>query len=58
MASTENPAFLTKSLDGKYLIAVNEIKNENGVGRVESYRVEKDTLILQNFLSKKVLILI
>ncbi|MFC2115089.1 lactonase family protein [Bacteroidota bacterium] len=48
IASTENPAFLTKSLDGKYLIAVNEIKNENGVGRVESYRVEKDTLILQN----------
>lgn len=45
---TENPSFLCKSTDGKFVIAVNEISNSEGVGTVESYKVEKDSLIFIN----------
>ncbi|MCX2678584.1 lactonase family protein [Galbibacter sp. EGI 63066] len=48
MVETENPSFLAFSADKKYLLAVNEIKNEEGVGTVESYMVGKDTLKLIN----------
>jgi len=46
MASTENPSFLVKSPDGKYLIAVNEISDENNNGTVESYAISPDSLLL------------
>ena len=43
-AKSENPSFLTMSFDKKYLVAVNET-NINGLGTVESYLIEKDSLI-------------
>ncbi len=43
-AVTENPSFLTKSTDGKYLIAVNEISNKDTVGTVSSFLIAKDSL--------------
>ncbi len=43
-AVAENPSFLTKSKDGKYLIAVNEISNKDTVGTVSSFLIEKDGL--------------
>lgn len=46
MASTENPSFLAKSSNGKYLLAVNEISDKNKMGGVESYAIQEDTLIL------------
>lgn len=46
MAVTENPSFLAKSSDGKYLLAVNEISDENNHGRVESYAISQDSLLL------------
>ncbi len=46
---SKNPSFLTKSTDGKYLVAVNSIKNEDGVGTVESFLIDNDSLI---FLSR------
>jgi len=48
-AKTENPSFLTKSSDNKYLIAVNEINSENGLGTVESFLIKGDSL---NFINK------
>lgn len=45
---TENPSFLCKSNDDKYIIAVNEISNSDGVGTVEAFKVEKDSLIFIN----------
>jgi 6-phosphogluconolactonase len=47
-ARSDNPSFLARSKDGKYLVAVSEIKNESGTGTVESYRVARDTLLLRN----------
>ncbi len=47
-AKSNNPSFLTRSLDGKYLVAVNEIKNDDNVGTVESYLISDDTLKLLN----------
>lgn len=48
-AKADNPSFLALSSDKKYLIAVNEIENENGVGLVESYSLQGDSL---NFISR------
>lgn len=45
---SDNPSFLALSNDKKHLVAVNEIKNAEGVGSVESYMVFEDTLILLN----------
>lgn len=39
-AKSENPSFLTKSLDNKFLLAVNE----NKIGTVESYKIHIDSL--------------
>lgn len=47
VAESENPSFITKSKDDKYLIAVNEI-DVNGVGAVESFLIEKDSLKIIN----------
>ncbi len=43
------PLFLSKSVDGKYVVAINEITNNDGVGTVESFFIEKDSLV---FLSR------
>lgn len=45
-AKSENPSFLAKSANGKYLLAVNEISNNDNVGSVESYLITKDSLQL------------
>jgi 6-phosphogluconolactonase len=46
---SDNPTFLARSKDMKYVLAANEIRNEEGVGTVESFQVEGDSLI---FLSR------
>ena len=43
-AKVENPSFLTKSSDGRYLIAVNE----NEIGTVSSFQIQGDSLHLLN----------
>jgi len=45
---SENPSFLALSEDKKFLVAINEVKNLDNVGSVESYMVFEDTLILLN----------
>lgn len=50
MAASKNPSFLVKSVDKKHLIAVNEISDENGMGSMESYSIQEDSLI---FISRK-----
>lgn len=42
-AISESPSFLAMSADKKFLIAVNEI-NKDGVGTVESFLVDRDSL--------------
>ena len=49
VAKTENPSYLAKSKNGKYLLAVNEISNKDTVGTVSSFLIQKDTL---NFINK------
>jgi 6-phosphogluconolactonase len=50
-AATENPSFLAKSSNGKYLLAANENSDDNGSGgSVSSFAIEKDTL---RFIDKK-----
>ena len=49
VAESDNPSFLTKSVDGNYLVAINEMKYENGEGTVESYLITNDSL---EFLSR------
>lgn len=44
-AKSESPSFLTLSKDRKYLLAANEIKNEQGVGTVSSFEVKGDSLV-------------
>lgn len=44
--NTENPSFLTKSADGKFIIAVNEISNKDNVGTVSSFSIKGDSLVL------------
>tara|TARA_R110002073_G_scaffold139232_2_gene289412 strand:+ start:197201 stop:198316 length:1116 start_codon:yes stop_codon:yes gene_type:complete len=46
VAKTVNPSYLTKSDDGKYLLAVNEVNNNDGSGFIESFKITKDSLIL------------
>lgn len=46
MAEAKNPSYLAKSVDGSFLIAVNEISDSNHMGRVESYQILEDSLIL------------
>ena len=50
-ATTENPSFLFKSNDGKFLLAVNEVMNEDGVGFVSSFRIEEDSMAFINKVS-------
>ena len=47
-AISDNPSFLAKTTDGKYLIAVNEISDKDTVGSVESFLIEGDTIKLIN----------
>jgi len=47
-ATSDNPSFLAKSANGKYLLAVNEISNKDTVGTVTSYLIEEDTLTFIN----------
>lgn len=42
-AKSVNPSFLAKSADGKYLVAVSEVSNDN-VGDVTSYKILGDSL--------------
>lgn len=46
MAETQNPSYLAKSKDGKFLVVVNEISDENQEGGVQSYQIVDDSLIL------------
>ncbi len=48
VAQSDNPSFLTKSVDGKFLLAVNEVSNKDTVGSVESYLIQGDSLRLIN----------
>jgi len=48
VAKTNNPSYLAKTADNKTLLAVDET-DENGTGFVNSFRIEKDSLI---FVSK------
>lgn len=47
-AVSDNPSFLAFSRDRKFLLAVNEIKDDHGVGTVSSYRVQGDSLVFVN----------
>ena len=47
-AKSDNPSFLAKSFDNKYLIAVNEINSEDGLGTVESFLIKGDSLTFIN----------
>ena len=47
-ARSDNPSFLTKSSDGKFLVAVNEISDKDSVGAVESFLIAGDSLLLIN----------
>jgi len=49
-AKSKNPSFLAKSPDGKFLLAVNEFNNKEGVGAIESFLISGDSL---KFLSQK-----
>lgn len=48
VAETSNPSFLSKTMDGEFLLAVDET-NVEGTGFVKSYKIEKDSL---RFLSQ------
>ena len=43
-AKSDNPSFLTKSVDGRFLLAVNEISNKDTVGTIESFLIQGDSL--------------
>jgi 6-phosphogluconolactonase len=45
-AIAENPSYLVKSPDEKFLLAVNEINNKDSVGAVESFLIKPDSLQL------------
>ncbi|MDH5475735.1 MAG: lactonase family protein [Cyclobacteriaceae bacterium] len=47
-ATSDNPSFLTKSSDNRFLIAVNEISNENKEGTIESFEIKGDSLLFIN----------
>ena len=46
VAAAENPSFLAFAADGQYLLAVNEVSDENQNGYLSSFEVGKDTLSL------------
>lgn len=46
-AITENPSFIIKDLNNKYLLATNEVAS-NGTGFIESFLISGDGLIHQN----------
>ena len=46
VAETTNPSFLAISPDRRHLIACNEIKDNTGQGRIESYSIKDDRLEL------------
>lgn len=48
VAQTDDPSFLAKSPDDKFIIAVNEKGEEDGGGTVESYVINSDSLSLIN----------
>lgn len=48
VAKTENPSFLAMSPDEKFLLAVNEVKNDDGTGTVASFLVSEDKLKLMS----------
>ena len=48
VAETANPSYLRISNNGKYLIAVNEVADEHGMGSIESYSIQNDSLILMS----------
>jgi 6-phosphogluconolactonase len=48
VAESDNPSFLAKTGDGKYLVAVNEHKDKNGEGEVELFLIEAGGLKLIN----------
>tara|TARA_R110000751_G_C13793604_1_gene482561 strand:+ start:13818 stop:14933 length:1116 start_codon:yes stop_codon:yes gene_type:complete len=45
-AKSDNPTFLAKSPDQKFLIAVNEIRTKDGGGMVEAFSIENNRLKL------------
>jgi 6-phosphogluconolactonase len=47
-AVSDNPSFLAKSADHKFLIVVNEINNKDSVGTVESFSISNDSLTFIN----------
>ena len=48
-AVSENPSFLTKTTDNKFLLVVNETNDNNGSGTIESFHINGDSL---TFISK------
>jgi len=50
VAETNSPSFLTKSIDGNYLLAANELNSVNGGGTIESYKILSDSL---EFISRQ-----
>lgn len=46
VAKSDNPSFLVKSAGGDYLLAVNEVNTKDSIGFVESFRIQKDSLVL------------
>ena len=46
LAKTVNPSYLTRSQEGNYLLAVNEVSNDQTSGLVSSFQITKDSLIL------------
>lgn len=47
-ATADNPSFLVQSHDNKFLMAVNEVSNEENMGTVSSYLISGDSLTLIN----------
>jgi len=45
-AKSKNPSFITKSSNNKFLLAVNEINNKDGMGTIESFLIAGDSLKL------------
>ena len=43
-ATVDNPSFLAKTTDGKYLLAINEIIGKDSVGTIKSFLIENDSL--------------
>ncbi|MFK5973367.1 MAG: lactonase family protein [Flavobacteriaceae bacterium] len=43
-AKLDNPSFLAKSADNKFLVAVSEISNTDGIGFLKSYAIRGDSL--------------